>query len=562
MICGLVLAGCSPSQQASRPVELSPAERAALELRQTQARGHFVDGSIFELRGEIAQAVLEYQEAGQYDTNFAIFGALARTYAMLGKPALSIQAGREAVRRAPDNPDVRRTLAGAYLAAMEPDSAVRQYEALVRIDSSAIDSWFNLARLYQMRSPVKALQTFEAITDRFGPQWDVLLQTADLCNKLEKFDRSASALKKMAEIDPSNTELRHSLAQTYIRAKLYDSALVVYDRLHEEQPGDLDLSAERAGLLLLKKRYPEADREFDRILRIDTIALDVRLHIGQLYFGQMEDDSTLAPRTKSLFEKVRELAPKDWRPYFFLGAIGTLTHDDSAAVLNFRKVTELDRLNADAWVYLSSALMNRNNFAEMARVLEAARKVLPDDFKINFFLGIAYNRLNQNVEAVRVLEHARALNRKELDAISQLALCYEALKNFTEADSLYEEALRLDPSNDLVLNNYSFSLSERNKDLDRALGMVKKALAAKPEMGSYLDTFGWILYKMGRYSEALVNVKKAIEKGEANAIVIEHLGDIYFRLNDRTSAIEQWNSALQLDKENAALREKVTRGSL
>jgi tetratricopeptide (TPR) repeat protein len=559
---GLVLAGCSSTLPSSGVRELSPEEKVVHDAHRNQAIAHFIDGSTYELRGEIAQAVLEYQEAARYDSDHAIFAALARTYSALGKHEAAIESGRQAVRLAPSSVDDRRVLATVYLEGLQPDSAVRQFEALTRLDSSALDSWYNLARLYQMRSPVKALHTLETITDRFGPQWDVLLQTADLCNKLEKFDRSAAALLKMTEIDPANTELRHSLAQTYVRARMYDSAIVTYDQLLEANPGVLDISLERAGILLVKHRYSEANREFDRVLAIDSVGIDVRLRIGEVYFGQMQDDSTLAPRTRMMFEGVRDRAPKDWRPYFFLGAIGALRHSDSTAEVNFRKVTDLDRLNADAWVYLSSVFQDRNNYAEMAKVLESAHKILPDDFRINFFLGFAYSRLNNNVEAVRVLEHARSLNPKDLDAIAQLALAYEALKNFNESDSLYEEALRLDPKNDLILNNYSYSLSERNIDLSRAMEMSKRAVDAKPGTGSYLDTYGWILYRLGRFSDALTYVKEAIAKGEANAVVFEHLGDIYFKLNDRTSALEQWNAALQMDHDNATLKEKLSRGSL
>ena len=99
-------------------------------------------------------------------------------------------------------------------------------------------------------------------------------------------------------------------------------------------------------------------------------------------------------------------------------------------------------------------------------------KVVPDDFRVNFLLGVAYNRLGQNEQAVRVLERARQLNGKDVDAISQLAVVYEALKRFDETDSLYEEALRLDPSNHLVLNNYAYSLAERGIQLERAKDMA------------------------------------------------------------------------------------------
>jgi tetratricopeptide (TPR) repeat protein len=556
-----VLPGCAATGETSP--EANPAElRQVPTQEQNLALQHFIDGSVNELKGEFAQAVLDYQEALRYDKDHAIYFALSRAYGMLNKTVPALEAAREAVALAPTVREYRRNLAAMYLASMKPDSAILQYEELVRLDSSNIESWFNLARLYQGRAPLKALDLYRRITERFGPQWDVLLQTADLCNKLSKFDQAAAALRQMSEIDPGNTELRHTLAQTYARAQMYDSALAVYKTLREADPDNLDIISEMAGLNLIQKHYTTAARDFDRILRLDSVNVDAKIHIGELYFDQSGKDSTLIPRTREIFEKIRDQAPKDWRPYWFLGAIAALSKDDSASVQNFRTVTELASWNADGWVYLSSVFFNSNNFAEMAKVLESAVKVLPDDFRVNFFLGVAYSRLNRNVDAVRVLEHARSINKTDQDAISQLALVYEALKHYAEADSLYEEALRLDPKNDLILNNYSYSLAERNMQLERALSMAREAVDAKPQNGSYLDTMGWIYFRLGRYREAEKYVKQAIATGETSPVVYEHLGDIYFKLNNRDAAIEQWNMALQLDHSNSALRAKITRGSL
>ncbi len=554
--------GCSPAREAAAVSNRTETEQPELTAQQSIAMQHFIDGLVNEQRGEFAQAVLDYQEALRYDRNHAIYFALSRSYGMLNKFESALDAAREAVRLEPDNAEYRRNLASIYLTASKPDSAILQYETLVRLDSSNIESWFNLARLYQTRSPLKALAIDQQINDRFGPQWDVLLQMADLCNKLNKYAEAAEALRQMTEIDPSNKELRHTLAQTYARAEEFDSSLAVYTALRDEDPDNLEYMSEMAGLNLLLKNYGPAARDFDKILAMDSVTIDAKVRIGELYFNQSQKDSTLVPKAKAIFEQLRTEAPKDWRPYWFLGAIGSLAKDDSASVRNFRKVTELASWNADGWVYLSSVYLTDNNFAEVARILESAIKVLPDDFRVNFFLGVAYSRLNRNVDAVRVLEHARSLNRTDQDAIAQLALVYEALKHYDEADSLYEEALRLNPSNDLVLNNYGYSLAERNVQLERALGMAKKAVAAQPANGSYLDTMGWIYFRLGQFDDAAKFVKEAIAKGEANATVYEHLGDIYYRMNNRDAAIEQWNMALQLDHDNSTLRAKITRGSL
>ncbi len=555
--------GCSAGKETAQHKQQPKLDLSAVdEMTNQMAIQHFIDGCIFDMKGDYARAVLEYQDAVRMKKDHAIFYALSRDYALLNKTSLALEAAKEALRLAPEKLDYRRNLADIYAAAFEVDSAAVQYEEVVRQDSDNIEARYNLARLLQVHKPLKALEVYRGIISRFGPEWEVLLPIAELSNKLGQFDSAASALHEMITLDPNNVELRRTLAQTYIRAGKLDSALGAYNALRQIAPDNLEFVAEVAGVHLLKKEYDTAATLFHSILARDTVSLEVKLRIGELYFAQLEKDSTLAPTARKIYEGIREEHPADWHAYWFLGAIGSITHDDSLTVRNFRKVTELAGWNADAWVYLSNVFLVNNNYTEVAHILESAIKVVPDDFRVNFLLGFSYSRLGRNVEAIRVLEHAHQLKPKDEDALSQLALVYDGLKQFEESDRLYEEVLKLNPKNDLVLNNYAYSLAERNVQLDRALTMAETAVGANGENASYLDTMGWVYFRLGRYREAETFVKKALSKGEANAVVYEHLGDIYSKLNDRERALEQWNNALKLDENNTALRDKIARGTL
>ena len=90
----------------------------------------------------------------------------------------------------------------------------------------------------------------------------------------------------------------------------------------------------------------------------------------------------------------------------------------------------------------------------------------------------------------------------------------------------------------------------------------KEALSQQPNNQSYLDTYGWIYYKMGDYQEAESWIKKAIDLGSKSAVIHEHLGDIYFKRSDKEKAMQFWQKALELDSGNQSLKEKIQRGSL
>ena len=558
LLSATLLLGCSGSKESAS----TQSSEKSTERARDAALQHFIDGSIFEMKGDYAQAILEYQDALRYDQNDAVHFALSKCYSRLGKHALAIEAGREAVRISPGQVDYWRNLGDAYAAAFQLDSAAAAYEGVVRLDSNSIEAWFTLASLYQGRKPLKALEIYESIIERFGDEWEVLFQVAELYNAIGQNDKAIGALEKMIALDPGNMELKRSLAQTYVRAEQYDKALKLYEDLREARPGDVDLLGEMATVHLLRKEYTTAAGLFELLLARDSVSVDAKLKIGETYFSQMQKDSSLIPVARSMFERIRDGHPNDWRAYWFLGAIGGVARDDSFAVANFKRVTELASWNPDGWSYLALTYLQEERFQDVVTILEEGIKTVPDDFQVNLYLGIAYSRLRQTSDALRVLQHARAIDPKDLRALSQLALLYDTEKRSTESDSLYEEALKIDPDNHLILNNYAYSLADRGLQLERALQMARIAVDAQPENPSYLDTIGWIYFRLEQYVEAETYIKRAIEKGEASAVVHEHLGDVYYRINEKEKALEQWNTALQLDNGNQALREKISRGSL
>jgi Tfp pilus assembly protein PilF len=153
------------------------------------------------------------------------------------------------------------------------------------------------------------------------------------------------------------------------------------------------------------------------------------------------------------------------------------------------------------------------------------------------------------------------LKPDDMNALSTLALTLDGLHRFHESDSLYERALRLDPQSHLILNNYGYSLAERGLQLDRALQMSLQAIAAEPDNASYLDTVGWVYFKLGKFDEAGKYIEKAIAAKGASATVYEHMGDIQYRNGQKEKAEQFWRQALQMNSNNQALRDKIARGS-
>jgi tetratricopeptide (TPR) repeat protein len=78
---------------------------------------------------------------------------------------------------------------------------------------------------------------------------------------------------------------------------------------------------------------------------------------------------------------------------------------------------------------------------------------------------------------------------------------------------------------------------------------------------AYLDTIGWIYFKLGDYEKAKYYIQMAVEKG-GSPVVIEHLGDVYFKLGNIDKAIEYWKKALEKNPSNEKLKEKIKGGKI
>jgi tetratricopeptide (TPR) repeat protein len=262
-----------------------------------------------------------------------------------------------------------------------------------------------------------------------------------------------------------------------------------------------------------------------------------------------------------LFEDLHKEAPGDWRPCWYLGALAASQHKDSIAGIYFEQVTKLEEHHGDAWWFFGSSLFEQGKYTKLLEAMEQAQKAVPNDFRFYLLEGLALTRMEKQEDAVQPLQKAHNLNPKDLNTLSTLALTLDGLHRYQESDSLYEEGLRLDPKSALLLNNYGYSLAERGLQLKRAREMSNQAITTEPDNSAYLDTYGWIFFRLEDYTNAALYIEKSIATGKASAVVHEHLGDVYLKLGRKEQAIELWKKALEMDSKNEAVKEKILHGA-
>ncbi len=563
VVSTLAIGGCSSTKETlkqgadKRPqpdlMATDPNYRAAMD--------HFIDGNLNDVVGDYANAILDYQEALQRYRSPAILDAMAQDYVRLGKSEMAINQSRQAVDMSPTDINYRRTLAQAYLSVFNIDSARVQFEKILSVDSMQVGDMLVLAQLYQKDDPRKAAALYERALNLTGPDLPTMMQLVQLYNSTEQYGRSIRVIKEMIQVDPTNEKLKEMLSRLYLQTGENAEAVKVLDKLMRGNKSDFSLKALAATAYLRMKDIAHADSLLDTIFTSDSSRADAKFAIGQFYLDEMQHDSAVVPFAEQIFKKLLALYPGDARSYLMAGLGASYANNDSLAGEYLEKSVALDSTNKNAWVAIAVFYYQNSNFSRMAEAMSRAVRIFPDDFRINLFYGLALNRSGDNADAVKPLEAAVSLNPTDMDALSTLALVYESLNRYNDAYRIYETALKVDSKNSLILNNYAYSLSERGLHLHKALQMAQLAVKQDPTNSAFLDTMGWVYYKLADYGNAERYVREALSMRKTSdgspATLEEHLGDIYEKLGKEKQAVEHWKKALQLDPKNESLKVKI-----
>jgi Tfp pilus assembly protein PilF len=139
-----------------------------------------------------------------------------------------------------------------------------------------------------------------------------------------------------------------------------------------------------------------------------------------------------------------------------------------------------------------------------------------------------------------------------------LADGYHRLNDHRKSDSYFDKAMEINPRNPTVLNNYAYYLAVRGVQLDKALEMTETSNRLVPNTAVFLDTWAWVLYKKGNYALALEKIEKCLSLSAAESgEVLDHYGDILFKLGRTEDAVAQWQKAAEKTDAPQGIAQKI-----
>jgi tetratricopeptide (TPR) repeat protein len=515
--------------------------------------------------------------AGRHAAVNSDFAAAARYYS-------------EALMRDPGNVEMMESAALSYLSLGKVESALPLARAMeARKQRSQAGQLLVMADLAK-QGEFKALLAREPDTSSIGPWVDGLVRAwaqvgaGDMTAALAQFDdlgkeagmqgfvlyHKALALASVGDYEGAEaifaSDQAGGIARTRRGAIAHAEILAQLDR-HED------------ALAMLRDSFgtstdPELDTLFAALENGEQIPYthtpDARAGIAEVFFtfGAILQSEAAGDYYVLLYTRIaRFLRPEHIDALLLTASLLENLKQYDLAIHEYRAVPAENPAYHAAELGRAGALRRSGKTDQAIEVLEQLARTHGGLPVVHSTLGDVMRSEEKFDEAIAA--YSRALDLTPAENTARWVLYYsrgiahERSGAGEAAEADFRAALELNPEQPQVLNYLGYSLVEQQRNLDEALDMIERAVAASPDSGYIVDSLGWVLYRLGRYDEAVEQMERAVELLAVDPVLNDHLGDVYWAVGRKREAEFQWSRALSFitkdDSETEADPDRIRR---
>jgi tetratricopeptide (TPR) repeat protein len=530
------LAGCATSGRVSvEPEDVSP----AIEQKLAEAHAHYAQGMIYEMDEQGDLALQEFTQAALDDpSNEELVLDLARRYSGMKQPEKALELLKAAAKVPGASTAIFSDLALVYARLGNNKEAVDAAETIIKRNPNSLAGYQDLFIVHlqnnQIPEAAKALN-WAAKVPTDDPRY--LIDLAGLYASLQiavpsykgmAVSNGLALLKRAKLPDPPDPQLALKSADAYNLLGAETNAAQIY-----------------LGLL-------------DKYGSLPTLREDLHRNLAVIYLKEHE-----SKKAEAQWQAVLADDPANAEAYYDLGS---LAYDDKKlpmAIDYFQKALVIKDDFEQAYYDLAGAQINNGEPKDALDTLAKARARFSTNFMNEFFTALAYVKTKDYTNAVA---HFTAAEKCAQAATNQVtgyfyfeagAAC-ERNGEFDRASEYFDKCLKLEPDMPEALNYYGYMLADRNVKLDKARAMIEKAVKLDPNNSAYIDSLGWVLFRLDKLPDALTQELKAIELSgdDPDATLFDQLGDIYAALKQKDKARDAWKKSLALEP-NDNVKKKI-----
>jgi len=485
-----------------------------------ESYNHFTKALLLERKGEFQKALEEYKTTVLMDPDaFFAYRQAVNLAFRLGKLDDADKWSEYLVRKDSSSVDTWILRGNFFWVKGDSKKARECFLKAIKIDPENKEAIYQLAGIYSLSEPEKGIEYFKRYAE-LAPEnaADAYYKVGTLYSLSGNYRKMEEYLKKAAASDAYYLPPRYMLAEYYELKKDTQSAINQYMEIFKINPNDKKL------LNYLGRYY---------------------LSVGDLRKG------------REFFLRAHNLDNSDQEANFWLAVLSEKDGDYASAIKYLSLSKDLDT-NPKKILQLSYYHTQNNDYHGAVKILERANKKWPKNAEISYFLSLGYMDLGQEEKAYEILKKAALNSPGDINILTQLGMLAESLNDVETMEKSFKEILKGNPKNDVILNYLGYSLADRGLKLKESEGMIKKALEISPNNAAYMDSLGWVHFKLGKKEAALEEIRKSIEMFYKNSsgkskgvskiinddpVVWEHLGDIYWSMGEVEKAYLCWKNS-------------------
>ena len=501
-------------------------------------------------------------------TNASVLIELGAYYSSLEEKNKALDFFRRAVKQDPANYYYNMILAGLSKELDLKKEVIEIYNYLLKTYPEKVELYFELANVYGDNGELdKAIQSLDSLQKYTGVSDAITLNKFRLYNMMDKKDRAFEEIQSVIDKNPDNIRYKLLMGDLYLQDNQADKALDYYQQAKQIDPDEPSLILSMVNYYEKTNNKPAAVEELQKAITSSKMEVETKLQLLARYITLLRQSQQDIKTANPLFQSMFEQHPNNTRINMMYGDVLLLQEDKKGAMEQFEIYTKDNPADPAGYEQmLRIVLPDTQALEKVVEITLTGIEHIPTAPQFYFYLGLAKFQQKKYGEALSIYE--QGLTNAEFqspviesDFYGQIGDIHHFLKNNNIAFENYEKALKLNPQNLPVLNNYSYYLSLERKSLDKAEQMSGITIKAEPTNPTYLDTYGWILFEQGAYTMAKIYIEKAIEYGKEDltAEVLEHYGDVLAVTGEKEKAVEQWKKAKELGSGSKTLNKKIKR---
>jgi tetratricopeptide (TPR) repeat protein len=519
-----------------------------------EALARFVEGATFEENGEMEKALEAYRKVLNFDPGQAELAT--RVAAQLARQddfPQAIDILKDAIKASPNASEPYMQLAFIYAKYLKKtEQAVEYANRAVALDPRNIETY---QRLYEIEIAVgneknarDALDRAAKINSddatfwsRLGRLYASIVFKPDTEPKADDIARVNQFFKKAADHAGDDPGTLKDVADYYASTRQIKEAIPLYIRVLELQPDDANARERLAAGFLLTNQHDKAVEMLEEIIKLHPDKYQPYELLAQL----LEDSARALDRANQ-----KDKAKAEFKK----------------AAANYEQSLLINPRRAVTCLRLGELLIGALRDSERAvKVLKEGRERFPGIPEFTYLLAIALRETKHPEQAIGLFEEAlhegEAADSEVVNArfYFDYGAAAEQAGLYDKAADLLRKSISLDSANAADAYNYlGYMWAQQNTHLDEAEEMIKRALQNDPNNGAFLDSLGWVKFRKGKFDQALADLLRAAQNmSRDDAVVFEHIGDTYMKLNKGPQALETWQKAAALDPQNKSLADKI-----